>query len=234
MAYFFLGLGIISVIVFCILRKPVVPLSTVIVKGITSIFFIFTALFGFVGNEHCNPLVGALTVAGACFGMLGDIVLDLKYTYPQDSHKFLRCGFISFLIGHLFYCASLIIGYGVGVKNIIFALVGGVFMFLFPLLTEKKLKVKYGEFKALTAIYTGVIGLTVGLGMSYTLAVPNTHSIMFGVAMIFFLISDGLLAGIYFGIDEKDRKNQAAITVNHICYYIAQYLIAASLIFYRG
>ena len=57
---------------------------------------------------------------------------------------------------------------------------------------------------------------------------------MFFAAMIAFLISDFLLSGTYFGITEKDRKNQVAITFNHSIYYIAQYLIALSLAFYKG
>ena len=40
--------------------------------------------------------------------------------------------------------------------------------------------------------------------------------------------------GTYFGLTEKDRKNQVAITLNHTIYYIAQYLIMLSLAFYKG
>jgi hypothetical protein len=57
---------------------------------------------------------------------------------------------------------------------------------------------------------------------------------MFVVAMIAFLVSDFLLSGTYFGLTEKDRKNQVAITLNHTIYYIAQYLIMLSLAFYKG
>ncbi len=234
MEYLFLVLGIGAVIVFGFNRKAVVPLKTVVMKGIASIFFIFTALFSFIGNPDCPDYLGAFTVAGACMGMIGDIVLDLKYTYPKDSDKFLRMGFISFLIGHLFYFVSLVSAYGAEIKNFIFALCGGVIMFAFVMFSEKILKIKYGKFKAITAIYIGIVGLTVGLGFSYSVFETNTHTIIFAVAMALFLLSDALLSGLYFGIDEKDRKNQVAITFNHLFYYTAQYLIAASLIFYRG
>lgn len=234
MEYLFLVLGVIAVIIFCFNRKAVVPLNTVVIKGIASIFFVFTALFAYIGNPDCPDYLGGFTVAGACMGMIGDIVLDLKYTYSKDSDKFLRMGFISFLIGHLFYFVSLISAYGAEIKNFIFALCGGAIMFVFVMLSEKILKIKYGRFKKVTAVYIGIVGLTVGLGNSYALFETNTHTVIFAVAMCLFLLSDALLAGLYFGIDEKDRKNQAAITFNHLFYYIAQYLIAASLIFYRG
>lgn len=234
MEYLFLILGIVAVIVFCIKRKAEVPLNTVVIKGLASLLFILTGLFAFIGNNICPSYTGAFIVAGACLGMLGDIVLDLKYTYPQDADKYLRLGFISFLIGHLFYFSSMVVAYGVEIKNIIFALCGGIFMFFFVMLSEKLMKIKYGRFKIITAIYIGIVGLTVGLAVSNAIFKPNIHTYMFSAAMILFLVSDGLLAGLYFGIDEKDRKNQVAITFNHLFYYMAQYLIAASLIFYRG
>lgn len=234
MEYLLLFLGICSVIVFICNRKANVPLNTVIMKGVASLLFVFTALFAFIGNPECPECVGAFTVAGACMGMLGDIVLDLKYTYSKDSDKFLRLGFISFLIGHLFYFGSLIAAYGAEIKNFLLALFAGVVMFTFVMCSEKFMKIKYGKFKLITAIYIGVVGLAVGSGFNYAVLEHNTHTIIFAVAMIFFLLSDALLAGLYFGIDEKDRKNQVAITFNHSFYYIAQYLIATSLIFYRG
>lgn len=234
MEYLFLVLGIIAVIIFCFNRKAVVPLNTVVLKGVASILLVFTALFAFIGNPDCPDYLGACTVAGACMGMIGDIVLDLKYTYSKDSDKFLRMGFISFLIGHIFYYISLIAAYGAEIENFLHSLCAGVVVFVFVVFSEKIMKIKFGKFKWITAVYMGVVGLTVGLGFSYILSDRNTHTIMFFVAMILFLLSDMLLSGLYFGTREKDKKNQVAITFNHIFYYSAQYLIAASLILYRG
>jgi uncharacterized membrane protein YhhN len=234
MEYTFLVLGIVAVIVFLFKRKVVVPLSTVVAKGISSLLFIFTALFAFIGNPDCPDYLGAFAVAGACMGMIGDIVLDLKYTYPTDADKYLKTGFISFLIGHVFYYCSLIAAYGAEIENFLHSLCAGLVVFIFVVFSEKIMKIKFGKFKWITAIYMGVVGLTVGLGFSYILSDRNTHTVMFFVAMILFLLSDMLLSGLYFGTREKDKKNQVAITFNHIFYYMAQYLIAASLIFYRG
>ena len=90
------------------------------------------------------------------------------------------------------------------------------------------------KFRWITAVYIGVVGITLGLSVSYSIAEHAVQTRMFVVAMIAFLVSDFLLSGTYFGLTEKDRKNQFAITLNHSIYYIAQYLIMLSLAFYKG
>ena len=51
---------------------------------------------------------------------------------------------------------------------------------------------------------------------------------MLFVGGVFFLISDLILSGTYFG-EGKDRP--VDIVTNHMTYYIAQYLIALSIAF---
>lgn len=232
MVYFFLVLGIIASVVFVFNRKSDVSLKVVVMKGIASIFFVFTALFAFADNPE-YPIYSAICmVAGACMGMLGDIALDLKYAYRKDSTSYLKLGLVCFLVGHVFYFVSILGVYGASIKNLCISLALGALLFAGVMLTEKLLKLNYGKFQTVTAIYVGVVGLTCGLGLSYAVFEPAVHTVLFAVAMGLFLVSDALLAGLYFGISEKDRKNQIAITLNHIFYYAAQYLIATSLLFY--
>lgn len=234
MVYFFLTLGIVASVVFVFNRRAEVSLKVVVMKGIASIFFVFTALFSCAYNPDCPTYLGICTVAGALMGMLGDIALDLKYAYHKDSTSYLKLGLVCFLIGHIFYFISILSVYGASLKNLCISVCFGAVLFAGVMLTEKLLKLNYGKFQIVTAVYIGVVGLTCGLGLSYALFEPSAHTVSFAVAMGFFLLSDALLAGLYFGISEKDRKNQIAITFNHIFYYAAQYLIATSLIFCRG
>lgn len=234
MLYAVLALGLCAVIVFNIKRRPSVPIETVVIKGIASFFFIFTGLIAMTENTALPKYMGAFTIAGACLGLIGDIVLDLKFVYPDDGDKYLKIGFLSFLFGHAFYSASLITAYGLNKINVIFALGGFVLLFIGVLIAEKILPVDMGKYRWITAVYIGIIGVTLGLSISYSMAEHAVNTRMFVVAMIAFLISDFLLSGTYFGLNEKDRKNQLAITLNHSIYYIAQYLIMLSLAFYKG
>lgn len=234
MLYIVLSIGICAVVVFNIKRRPDVPIGTVTIKGISSFFFILIGLIAMTENTALPKYMGALTIAGACLGMIGDIVLDLKFVYPNDGDKYLKIGFLSFLFGHLFYSASLITAYGLNKTNILFGLGGFVLCFIGVFVASKILPVDMGRFKWITAIYIGIVGITLGLSVSYSIAERAVNTRMFVVAMIAFLVSDFLLSGTYFGLTEKDRRNQVAITLNHSIYYVAQYLIMLSLAFYKG
>ncbi len=234
MLYVALTLGLCAVILFNIKRRPSVPIETVTIKGIASFFFILTGLIAMTENTALPKYMGALTVAGACLGLIGDIVLDLKFVYPNDGDKYLKIGFLSFLFGHLFYSASLITAYGINKTNILFGLGGFALCLLFVFVSDKILPIDFGKFKGITAVYIGIVGVTLGLSVSYSMAEHAIQTRMFVVAMIAFLVSDFFLSGTYFGLYEKDRKNQVAITLNHSIYYIAQYLIVLSLAFYKG
>ena len=229
MQYFFLIFGIIAAIIFNVLRKPQVTLNVVVIKGVTSLCFIFTALFAFVGNPDCPAYLGAFTVAGACFGLIGDIVLDLKYLYKSDADKFLNIGFISFLIGHLFYAAGMIYTYGYNIYVFGFTALCVVCGALFAVVAEKIMKYKYGKFKLITILYTAVLNATFGMAFAYAVAKPGAHSIVITVGLFFFLLSDLILSGTYFSQKEKDRNNRVTVVLNHSAYYIAQFLIASSL-----
>lgn len=233
MEFLFLVLGVAATIFFLCKRTLNVKPGTAILKCFSSVGFVFTALFGFVGNDACPDALGACIVAGAVLGLIGDYVLDLKYVYPQNSDTYLRTGFMSFLFGHLFYSIGLMLTLGLEIKNIIFAVCGAVLMGVFVPLSEKIMTVKYGKFMKITVIYLVVIGFTVALSFSYLFTDICKYTIVFNVAMVLFLLSDFLLAGLYFGTREKDRKNQVAVTFNHLFYYAAQYIIAVSVLIYE-
>lgn len=234
MMYFFLVLGIVASIVFVFNRKPDVPLHVTAMKGIASVFFVLTGLFALIENPDCPQYLAVCTVAGAVMGMLGDIALDLKYTYREHSDTHLKLGIAAFMSGHIFYFISVLSVYGASIKHLLIALAFGVALFLGVLVSDKVLKLDYGRLKIVTAFYISSIGLTAGLALSYAIFESTVHSIVFSVAMGLFLISDALLSGLYFGINEKDRKNQVAITLNHVTYYAAQFLIAYSLTLCKG
>lgn len=234
MQYFFLAVGLITAIIFNCTRKPAVTLNMVIIKGFASLCFIFTGLFSFVGNPECPSYMGAFTVVGACFGLIGDIVLDLKYVYKKDADKYLNTGFLSFLIGHLFYSASIIYGYGFKLYPVLFGVLCFGCGIVFALLAEKVMKLNYGKFKLVTIMYTSVINTTFGLSFAYMVAEPSAHTIIFTIGMFLFFVSDGILSRTYFSINEKDHHSRPAVILNHSSYFIAQYLIAISLIFFRG
>ena len=235
MGYLFLVIGIAATIIFLTKRTARVTIDVVGIKSIASMGFILSGLFFFIGNEACPDYLGAFTIGGACFGMLGDIVLDLKYTKLNDTDSCTNLGFWTFLIGHIFYSIAMVSVYGIELTNIICVAIGIIAGIIIAIVTEKVMKLEYGKFKKITILYTSILCMTLGFAGGYTITENYTlHSVLLNIGFALFVLSDAFLAGLYFSKKEKDRTNRTAIVLNHLTYFAAQYIIALSLAFYRG
>lgn len=235
MGYVFLVVGIVATIIFLTKRTTNVTIDVVAIKSIASMGFILSAIFFFMDNEACPDYLGVFTIGGACFGMLGDIVLDLKYSKLNDADRCTNLGFWAFLIGHIFYSIAMVSVYGIELTNIICVAIGIVAGIIIAVLSEKIMKLEYGKFKKITILYTAVLCMTLGFAGGYTITECYTlHSVLLNIGFALFVLSDAFLAGIYFSKKPEDRTNRKAIVLNHATYYAAQYIIALSLAFYRG
>lgn len=233
--YIFGGVGIIATILFLTKRTAIVTTDVVAVKSLASMGFILSGVFFFVTNNNCTDWLGAFTVGGACFGMLGDIVLDLKYTKLGDSDRCTKLGFWAFLIGHIFYSVAMVSAYKFGLINIVCVVIGVVSGIVIAILTEKIVKLNYGKFKAITILYTAVLCMTLGFAGGFALSEKySMHTLLLNIGFVLFVLSDAFLAKLYFSDNEKDRTSRVSIVLNHATYYAAQYIIALSLAFYRG
>ncbi len=235
LGYMFFVIGIAATIIFLFKRKCVVTTDVVAIKSLASMGFILSAVFFFIDNEACPDFLGAFTIGGACFGMLGDIVLDLKYSRLNDADRCTNLGFVTFLIGHIFYSIAMVSVYGIELTNIICVAIGIVAGIIIAIATEKVMKLEYGKFKKITILYTAVLCMTLGFAGGYTITESySLHSVLLNIGFALFVLSDAFLAGLYFSKNEKDRTNRVSIVLNHATYYAAQYVIAISLAFYRG
>lgn len=235
MGYLFLCLGIVATIVFLAKRTANVTIDVVAIKSMASMGFILSALFFFIDNEACPDYLGAFTVGGACFGLLGDIVLDLKYSKLKDADRCTNLGFWTFLIGHIFYSVAMVCAYGIELTNVICVAIGIIAGIVIALVSEKLMKFEYGKFKRITILYTAVLCMTLGFAGGYTITESySLHSVLLNIGFALFVLSDAFLASLYFSKNEKDRTNRTVIILNHATYFAAQYIIALSLAFYRG
>lgn len=235
LGYVFFVIGILCTVIFLTKRTSRVTTDVVAIKSLASMGFILASVFFFVDNKNCPDYIGAFWIGGACFGMLGDIVLDLKYSKLSDPDRCTKLGFYTFLIGHIFYSISMVIAYGVEVINLICVAIGIVAGIIIAIVSEKVMKLEYGKFKRITIIYTAFLCMALGFGGGYTITEHySLHSVLLNVGFALFVLSDAFLAELYFSKDEKKRTNRTKIVLNHAFYYAAQYVLALSLAFYRG
>ncbi|MBR2876053.1 MAG: hypothetical protein IKC01_02845 [Clostridia bacterium] len=225
--YICLSLGVISLILFLAQRKPEVSLKVLLFKTATSGFFILTAFAAAYENPDCSKTMSHLFFAGAVCGMLGDIWLDAKYLFPSEESGLLKAGFISFLIGHVFYITAMLTTYGISTLYIIFAIFGFVAGAISCVVTEKVMKADFGKSKLISIIYTSVLAGAMGISAATALKTDfSWFSLFMSTGMGLFLASDIVLARIYFCKGGNTRLN---VVVNHALYYVAQFIIASSL-----
>lgn len=237
-----LVIGAIATIVFLILRIKKGGLPAAVAKTCASVFFVFTGLaaaldslpnyrdfqFGFVEfNPWSFFIVGGLVCA-----MLGDIWLDFKYVYLENSNEFTA-------LGMAFFTATQVL-YFVGAFNCfkwndnelyiyISIAVAAIFALIAVFGERRILKVHFGKFKPIAAVYTAVLGFVTAFTVCCAVSdSANTGAKMMVIGEVLLLISDLILCGTYFG-EGKNKKKQ--VLANHIIYYIAQYVIAYSILY---
>lgn len=234
-------LGACVTVWFNIARVRKIGVMALLLKASSSVLFILTAIactYKAVTTDPASLPYALLLIAGLAFGMLGDIWLDLKFVYPPDNVPFTYGGFISFAIGHLFFIAAIVQSTGL-FRHIGYLLVPLAIALVFAVgvqIVQKPMGMVYGSYAAIVSIYTFILVTTTFLAGAAALyglrhaeaGWNNTRYIVLFVGGVFFLISDLILSGTYFG-EGKDRP--VDIVTNHMTYYIAQYLIALSIAF---
>lgn len=224
--YFYLSLvaGIIAAIVFLIVRVKKGGVAGLLAKTVASVLFIITSFAALQSNPNGYDWF-TFVALGLIFGMIGDIVLDLKVIYAESSDIYLISGMGAFTIGHIFFIVGMGIKYGIHWAVPVVALVVGVT----AVLIGPKLKLEYGKFKIPSMIYGFTLAFTACMSGYVMVATEfaTAYVIMF-VGSLFFLISDLVLSTMYFG---KDKNTPANVIINHATYYIAQLLIASTVFF---
>lgn len=231
-----LVLGILSLIAFLIFRVKEKRLIAVILKGTTSIFFILTALLAWLSKGTIDTLFGLFVVIGLLFGLGGDIFLDLKFMSKKYEDLYTRLGFISFSIQHIFLSIGLFTyfyqkgEYGLEPLYIVIPAILTLVFMAIVLIMEKVTPVKYGNMKPFAIGYGLVLFFTMNAYCSFAIfyKFQVITLILMAVGLIFFTLSDMILNNTYF----KEGCNTPMYVIsNHICYYLAQFLIAISLFF---
>ncbi|MDD6807343.1 MAG: lysoplasmalogenase family protein [Oscillospiraceae bacterium] len=232
---FCLVCGLASLVWFLKLRVKKSTTKAAMAKSFVSVFFMGTALAAIgMSDAKENLSFGLLVVAGLLFGLLGDIWLDLKFVYQGENDTYTFAGFYAFAVGHVLFIIGLLTNYAdfsqigyVIVPIVVAAAVGVGNVFLGPVM-----KLNYGKYKRITMIYGSILfGMTLlsgSLALLYSFS-EMTLNLMF-VGGVFFLISDLILSGTYFG---EGKNRPIDVITNHVTYYIAQFIIASSLIFLK-
>ena len=78
--------------------------SSVVLKTMASVVFVLLGLLGLLELRRMGPsLYGWYVVAGLTLGMLGDLLLALRFLSEKLHRLFFAAGSVSFFLGHIVY-----------------------------------------------------------------------------------------------------------------------------------
>ncbi len=224
-----LAIGIVVTGIFLHFRVKEDRIKAVFTKAAASLCFIATALVAFSLNRD-NFEYAILIIFGLVFSMLGDIWLDMKYIYKDQSDMYTFAGFGSFMVAHSFFIPAVLMGYDIYLWwHFVVDAITCLILVINTIAMEKRDNLHYGKFKAITIVYTVFVMGTMLLSINGFVAsgFKSVKYIVLIVAGALFALSDLVLAKIYFG----DKNNGKYVALNHILYYAAQFLFASSILF---
>ncbi len=226
--YIVLALGVVVSLLFCFKRSKGYSVNNMIFKSVSSLCYLLTAVFALI--EHSSAYTyGSLIIMGGACGLVGDILLDLKGIYKSEEKTYLNAGFIFFLVGHIFYTASIIYSLKIKWWLVLISAVISVVIGVGTILTANMMKVHYGAYRKIVAVYVSFLAMTaVTSVVAVFVSSFQKGYILLGVGSVLFLLSDVVLSNTFFGRG-KDKPHH--LFINHFLYYAGQYLIAASVMF---
>ena len=193
-----------------------------ILKGSASLIFV---LIGYQAFLVTNNALNRLFLYGLIFGMIGDILLNLRYVFPKHGQKIFLVGILAFLIGHILYLLALIpqarhvwIWYCIAIGALA-AICLLVYIF-------RTMEVK-PAFKIFGVFYLGAVFIMTAIAIGIAIFVPNRRSILYAIGAILFTASDVVLIFNTFSGVTKFSMRIANLSL----YYLGQILIACSMFF---
>jgi len=225
-------LAVLLSIAFIAIRITKGGTLAVYVKTLASVAFVALGLFGAYLNGL--SLFSVFVLLGLIFGLLGDIVLDLKIVYKEHNNSHLNAGMLCFGVGHIMYFVALT-WYMANtyilssrIASIILIATGASMLLtvLIIAVASPMLKLDFGKFKVQTILYTMVLSfMTV---YSITAGIFVNKLLIMGIGLLLIFISDLVLSNQYFG-NKQDSK--LFTILNHAIYYLGQITIAVMLYF---
>ncbi|MDR1905703.1 MAG: lysoplasmalogenase [Clostridiales bacterium] len=220
MNYAFVVLAAIFLGIFCRFRDDNGSAKALLFKTCTSVLFVLVAVFSITEQS----VFFALTVSGLLFGLIGDIMLDLKFVDKANAVLYTFAGMCAFAIGHLFYIGAVIFFFDLEFIDVLIsalaAIVGAVAVII---TTLKVMKYNYEKYLSAAAVYSFLLIFFTALTICALIKGESLESAwLLSIGSVCFLVSDVVLSMMYFG----GKKGKSYIVINHVLYYAAQFLIA--------
>lgn len=219
-------LGIIGIVIqgafIAVEHKEKYVLADVL-KGLASLMFVIIGVSGW--RLVTNDSLGKLIAIGLVFGLIGDVLLNLRFVVKENGQKVFLAGILAFLIGHVLYLCALV---PISVNTVICVIIGIVLAAALLTYIFKTMDVKLA-FKIFGVFYLGAVIIMTVIAIGIALATGNTHDVIYAIGAVLFTASDiVLIFNTFSGVTRFSMR-----ITNLSLYYLGQLLIAGSLFILR-
>ena len=227
-------IGAVLFIVFLYFRVKEERIKAVYIKGLVSLMFIATALVAWLTGSGSHNTFGVFVLIGLLFGLVGDVLLDLKYIVSKEKEMtYTVLGFFAFFFGHVFYSLGLFLKFYSFESNIMYLIVPLIvtaILTAITLLMEKFSEIRYQRMKPYVLVYGLALFFTTSIYMSVAIQTRFSFApiAIMAISLLLFMLSDLILNNTYFA---PGFSKPVFIITNHALYYIAQFAIAVSLFY---
>lgn len=188
-----------------------------LLKGAAAACFVAIGVIGYLTKT--TDSFGLKLMIGLIFGMIGDILLNLRFVVGEEKgQKVFLLGIVSFLVGHILYLAALI---PLATHTIICVCVGAVLAAALLIYIFKTMDVKLA-FKIFGVFYLGAVIIMTVMAIDVALVIKDVRSIEYAIGAVLFTISDIVL--IFNTFSGKTRFSMRITNLS--LYYIGQTMIA--------
>ena len=186
--------------------------------------FVFVLLGLLELRRTGTSVYGELVVAGLTLGMLGDLLLALRYLGQKLHHFFFAAGSVSFFLGHGVYIAAILTlcpqAWTYAIPIAVVAL-GAASFYAYAK------EVRAGKVTPLGAVYIASVLFMTACAATGAFISSSRALFLFFVGGVCFSASDNMLVVLSFGKDDSPYRN----AVLHVLYYMAQIFIALTIEF---
>ena len=216
-----IGIAIQAAFILVEKQKKYVP--AVILKGTAALVFIIIGVLSM--QMASNQSFAILVVIGLLLGVIGDVLLNLRFVFEKIGQKIFLMGIAVFLGGHIMYLVAL----STLSNNLLVSLICGLFA---AALLLRWIFSRIGEvpraFEIFGYVYIGAIVLMTAVAIGNLISNPgSTSALLYVIGALFFTASDVILIFNTFGGTQKFSLRVANLSL----YYLGQLLIAVSLQF---
>lgn len=196
--------------------------TSVMLKGLTGVFFVLFGLVKIISAPESITWEIALVSLALLFGLAGDELLALRHMYQDKYTFYFVIGALCFGAEHILLMTSVLI---TDIPNILVLVIMFGITFTLSLVYLKSRKTDAGQIQNSSIFYVSLLSLMCAMMIARGIHTPNLTNLLMALGGVCFIVSDNVLLVYNFGEKHDWWLNE----IVHISYYAAQVLFGWAL-----